>query len=112
MKSLALIASVLLAASLSVLVEAAGRLPAYTRGLYLLLADRDMSVKNSQGVWVPSTGPWTPKLTSWINQFNVVFFTFIDHEMKVPPSFESARASGQFAKGTKIIYSIAGYGYS
>jgi hypothetical protein len=112
MKSLSVLASLILAASVAVMVDAAGRLPAYTRGLYLLLADRDVSVKNSQGVYVPSTGPWTPRVSSWINQFNVVFFTFIDHDMKVPPSFESARTSGQFAKGTKIIYSLAGYGYS
>jgi hypothetical protein len=77
-----------------------------------LLADKDTSVKNSQGQMVPSTGKWSPLISSWIHQFNVVFFTFINSDMKVPPSFETARTSGQFQSGTKILYSIGGYGYS
>lgn len=112
MKSISLLASLALAASLSMLSVEAGRLPSYMRGLYLLLSDRDMWVKNNQGQSVPSNQYWTPRVSSWIHQFNVVFFTFIDHDMKVPPSFESARTSGQFAAGTKIIYSLAGDGYS
>lgn len=32
--------------------------------------------------------------------------------MKVPPSFENARVSGQFVKGTKIMYSVGGSGSS
>jgi len=32
--------------------------------------------------------------------------------MKVPPSFEHARQNVAFGSGTKIIYSIGGYGYS
>jgi len=42
----------------------------------------------------------------------VVFFTFINSDMVVPPSFEHARTSGQIPSGTKIIYSIGGYSYS
>jgi hypothetical protein len=57
---------VVAAALLFVNVEAAGRLPVFTRGVYLLLADKDVSVKNNQGVWVPSTDVWNPRLTSWI----------------------------------------------
>jgi hypothetical protein len=77
-----------------VTIVTASRLPSFTRGLYLLLADSESSVKNSQGQWVPSTGNWEPKLTSWVHQFNVVFFTFINTDMKVPPAFENARTSG------------------
>ena len=102
----------LLGLLLTAAVTAAGRLPSFTRGVYLILADKDVTVKNSQGVWVPSTSAWTPHLSSWIHHYNVVFFTFIDADMRVPPSFESARTSGQFAPGTKIMYSLAGYGYS
>ena len=90
----------------------ASRLPSFTRGVYLLLSDSDTSVKNNQGQWVPSTGNWDPKFTSWVHQFNVVFFTFINSDMKVPPSFENARTSGQFQSGTKIMYSIGGAAYS
>lgn len=73
----------------------ASRLPVFTRGAYLLLADDTMWVKNDQGQSVNSdSGNWNPKLSSWIHSFNVVFFAFINHEMQVPPSFENARTSG------------------
>jgi Glycosyl hydrolases family 18 len=42
----------------------------------------------------------------------VVFFTFINSDMVVPPAFENARTSNQIPFGTKIIYSIGGYSYS
>jgi hypothetical protein len=90
----------------------ANRLPTYTRGVYLLLADNTASVFNDLGQSVLSTQEWSPRIGSWINQFNVVFFTFINTDMVVPPSFEHARSSGQIAPGTKIIYSIGGYSYS
>jgi GH18 family chitinase len=76
------------------------------------LADNTVSVTNEKGDSVLSTEAWTPKISSWINQFNVVFFTFINADMQVPPSFESARSSGQISASTKIIYSIGGYSYS
>lgn len=97
---------------LAALTAAQSSLPAFTRGVYLLLADNTAYVTNSQGQSVLSTEAWTPQITGWINQFNVVFFTFINSDMVVPPSFESARASGQIKAGTKIIYSIGGYSYS
>ena len=89
------LAQILISATIAAFASAS-RLPSFTRGVYLLLSDSDTSVKNNQGQWVPSTGNWEPKFTSWVHQFNVVFFTFIDSDMKVPPSFENARTSGQF----------------
>jgi hypothetical protein len=86
-----LILSALIAAFAS-----ASRLPDFTRGIYLLVADSGVSVKNDKGKEVPSTGNWNPKFSSWIHQFNVVFFSFIDSDMQVPQSFENARLSGQF----------------
>jgi hypothetical protein len=100
-----LLCTVLLAAE-------ASRLPSFTRGVYLLLADNTVTVKNDQGKSVLSTENWNPKLSSWINQFNVIFFTFINSDMKVPPSFENARKSGQISSSSKIIYSIGGASYS
>jgi hypothetical protein len=41
----------------------------------------------------------------------VIFFTFINSDMKVPPSFENARKSGQISNSSKIIYSIGGASY-
>lgn len=41
MKSISVLALVMLAATISMVAHGAGRLPAFTRGLYLLLADRD-----------------------------------------------------------------------
>jgi len=90
----------------------ASRLPTFTRGVYLLLADNTASIKDDQGNSVLSTNDWSPKISGWINQFNVVFFTFINSDMVVPPSFENARKSGQIPASTKIIYSIGGYSYS
>lgn len=104
--------STLLISLLFALNTTANRLPAFSRGVYLLLADNTATVTNSQGQTVLSTEEWSPKITSWINQFNVVFFTFINSDMVVPPAFENARTSGQIATGTKIIYSIGGYSYS
>ena len=49
---------------------------------------------------------------SWVQSFNVIYFTFIGADMKVPPSFEHARTNGNFAPGTKIMYSIGGASYS
>lgn len=108
MKSLLL--SILAAAALT--IAGASRLPSFTKGVYLLLADNTAYVNNQQGQSVLSTQEWQPKLSGWINQFNVVFFTFINSDMVVPPAFEHARTSGQIAAGTKIIYSIGGYSYS
>ena len=84
----------ILLSSLLVCIATASRLPSFTRGVYLLLADANTEVKNNEGHWVPSTGNWQPRLTSWIHEFNVVYFTFINSDMGVPPSFESARTSG------------------
>ena len=107
------IMSKLLAFILSILyLASASRLPSYTRGVYLLLADNTVSVTNDQGQSVLSTKNWNPKISSWISQYNVVFFTFINSDMQIPPSFENARKSGQIQAGTKIIYSIGGYAYS
>ena len=101
----------ILLSALAISVATASRLPSFMRGVYLLLADTEESVKTSSGS-VPSTGNWQPKISSWIHEYNVVFFTFINSDMKVPQSFENARTSGQFQAGTKIVYSIGGYSYS
>lgn len=99
--------------SLAIATTTANKLPTFTRGAYMLLADDTISVKNDAGERVPShSGVWQPRFGQWVHQFNVLFFAFIGAEMKVPPSFDNARASGQFAADTKIIYSIAGGSYS
>lgn len=104
--------SILLTLAAALTQASASRLPAFTRGVYLLLADNTAYVQNQQGQSVLSTLEWQPRITSWVNQFNVVFFTFINSDMQVPPSFENARASGQISSSSKIIYSIGGYSYS
>ena len=42
------------------------KLPTFTRGVYLLLADDSETVKNTEGVEVLSTLEWTPVIGSWI----------------------------------------------
>ena len=85
-------------ALLSVLAAATAvctnKLPAFTRGVYVILADNTVSVKDDNGHWVPSTGDWHPRVSSWINNFNVLFFSFINADMQVPKSFTNLRTSG------------------
>lgn len=104
-------AKLVIIAWLSAMVFSIQRLPAYTRGVYILLSDPTISLKNSEAL-IPTTGPWEPVIGSWVKQFNVVFFTFIGPDMNVPPAFEYARFNGQFANGTKIIFAISGYSRS
>jgi chitinase len=103
-------AALLLSATTEVVAQ---RLPTFTRGVYILLADKGMAVKEPKGV-ESTTGVWSPKFSNWVKNFNVVFFTFINYDMRVPPGFEDAtkNRARNFAPGTKILYSIAGDGYS
>jgi hypothetical protein len=57
----------LLLSALIVASASASRLPPFTRGIYLLIADSGEYVKNDKGKEVPSTGDWNPKFSSWIH---------------------------------------------
>ena len=79
---------------LAVAAASASKLPSFTRGAYLILADNTVSVKDDSGNWVPSTGNWHPRVSNWIHGFNVLFFSFINADMQVPKSFTNLRTSG------------------
>lgn len=103
--------SILVSAALAA-VTVASKLPSFTRGAYLILADNTVSVQDDNGNWVPSIANWNPRVSTWIQNFNVLFFSFIDADMQVPKSFTNLRQSGQIPAGTKIMYSVGGASYS
>lgn len=83
------------------------QLPEIVRGVYVSIAGTD----------VPDSLDYQPQCGDWIKQFNVVWLTFLDWTLKVPPSMVKAsknRGSDglNVASGTKVLYSIGGAAYT
>ena len=98
---------------LASLAAATQLLPNFTRGVYLPLAEYQVTINPSGSNLISSYDTWAPIVSSsWLNSFNVVIFTYINSSMLIPPAFESLRTSGQIKAGTKIIYSIGGFNAS
>ena len=91
-------------------------LPDPIRGVYLLLADKTQPIVNLKGetVMADADADWIPQVGKWIQQFNVVFFTFLDESLIVPKSYKYTinNRNNIFAPGTKIIFSMGGESYS
>jgi len=87
-------------------------LPHRTLGMYLLLADDTVP-------GYTSNDNWQPELPNYLQTgANVLFFAFLNPNMKVPPSFTNlAKTRGTGSKGaipsnTLIIFSVGGEEYS
>lgn len=93
-------------------------LPDPLRGVYILLADDDPQLKvidrYGNTVIADKNADWIPTFGSWIQQFNVCFFTFINRDCTVPKSFINiiSNRDNIFTKNTKLIYSFGGQKWS
>ena len=87
------------------------KLPDFIRGVYVDIADSTACVIDDNNACVNSASQnYTPDLNyKFLSQFNVVWLTFLDYDMKVPPSFKQIKPK---LTDTIVLYAIGGQAYS